>query len=147
MRTHLFLTLIVMLILINGCATDNQKKAQPEPTKISYQTESYDQTISKRAKKLIEKRDEIPKVVSINTDKDLIVAFKINHLNRFQLKEIEKDIKKQLKKEFKDYKITVSRDTKIFIETERLTNELSDLDQKKMKKKVKKIIKLSKEEA
>jgi len=147
MKTQFILLFTALFIFLGGCATNNQQKTETEPTKTNYQTQNFDQSASKKAKKLIEKRDEVPQVVSINTDKDLIVAFKINHLNRFQLKEVEKDIKKQLKKEFKDYKITTSNDTKIFIETEKLTKQMSKLDQEKLKKKVKKIIKLSKEEA
>lgn len=140
--------LIILSILCSCSPNSNEKEAKNSPNVTQMSHRQIDQSDAKKAEKIVEKMDTIPEVIAVNTEKDLLIAYKINHLSRFTLKETDKKIKKKLKKSFKDkdYKITVSHDIKVIFETEKLVNDLPNLDKKKLNKKVKKIIELSKEE-
>lgn len=144
-----FMTILVFSLLFQGCTqnyetNDSQTKLQTISMKTSH---PYDQSISVKAINLIKEVDGIQQAVSVNTDQDLLVAFKVNHFKRFQRQKIEAKTKKILEKHFKDYQVTTSNDLKIFIETEKLAKEQPKHNKKKFKKKVKKIIQLSKEQA
>ncbi|WP_243292470.1 YhcN/YlaJ family sporulation lipoprotein [Bacillus sp. FJAT-47783] len=141
--------LVILAILCSCSQNSNDNKATNSPNISQVSHHQIDQSDAKKAEKIVEKMDTIPEVIAVNTEKDLLIAYRINHLSRFTLKETDKKIKKKLKKTFKDkeYKITVSHDIKVILETEKLVNDLPNLDKKKLNKKVKKIIELSKEEA
>lgn len=140
------LFIIIPVLLLNGCTEQKDDKAHSLPIEKTFNKESR-QWIDKKAEEAVEDFDSIPEAIAVRTKDDLLVAYKINHLSRFQLKEMDEKIKKKLKKDYKDLKITVSHDIKIYLETEKLKEEIPHLKEKKIEKKVKKIIDLSKEEA
>lgn len=107
-----------------------------------------DQAPSNKAKKMLQNYEEVIVINAVNTQEDLMIAFEIEHHERLSLDHFEKKIKEKIKKSFPNFSIHVSTDKKIVIELEQLENEIADhsLSKKDFNKKVKQLIKLSKEQ-
>ncbi|WP_409304682.1 YhcN/YlaJ family sporulation lipoprotein [Peribacillus sp. SCS-155] len=86
-------------------------------------------------------------VVVVQNGKKFLVAYKVNHLNRFRMKQIEKQVNQKLTNKFKGSQFIISSDYKIFLEAVRLNEMLKtqDVPQKKATKRFEEIEKLSKE--
>ena len=107
----------------------------------------YHQSIANDAVNIVLNREEVIKANAINTEKQLLLAFEVEQFERFELQEIEKNIKKQLKQEFKDMEIEVSYDPKIMLEIEKVQEKikLEEMDKDTLKKEMKHIVKLKHE--
>ncbi|MGM7680903.1 YhcN/YlaJ family sporulation lipoprotein [Cytobacillus sp. Hm23] len=158
MRKSRLLFLMIITIIASSCTMTEKESNEDNQmiTKLSSTSKErppeqivIDQTISQRVMKEIVKQDRITQAIAVNIDEEVVVAFKVKHVHRWFLADIEDKAKKALKKEFPDYKITVSRDLKIFIELTRLKKKINEdkLDKKKAEKELNDITLLSKEEA
>lgn len=153
MKKSLMAIIVVLLIMLASCKnepttdTSTEERQQVELTKISTD-QNIDQEPSNQAKEKLRNYEEITEVKAVNTKKDMLIAFDIEHHERFSLDQFEKELKKDMKKEFPDIKVHVSTDQKIILEVERLEEKLlkNDLSDKKLKKELKDIIKLSQEQ-
>ncbi|MDM5201045.1 YhcN/YlaJ family sporulation lipoprotein [Fictibacillus enclensis] len=138
----ILIPLLVLLLLNSGCnkpKEESKKKNENSTTKIAYvQTQ---QSASQKAKKEILSMEEIIDVKAVNSDKEMFVAAKPKHLERFQLKSLRKKIKKRLEKRFPDLKVYVSTDQKILKKLEELENKLNEpkMNSKKIDKELQKI--------
>lgn len=144
-----FIFFFTFLFVFSACQqNDMVDPTLEQPTKINYSTKNapFNQKVAKKAEEIAESYDGVPKAISVNTDRKLLLTFQLDHMKRFQLKQKEKTIEKKLKKSFRDYDVTVSSDMKIYWETEKLINKLENLDKREMNKKVENIIQLSREE-
>ena len=56
------------------------------------------QSVANHAKEKMITKEEISDVKAVNTDKELLVAIKVENFNRFRLKKIEKTVKSDLEK-------------------------------------------------
>lgn len=111
------LILATCLLAFSGCV-NNQSE--------SIGTNSVtNQDIAMKASNFVKKLDVITVAVAVNNDKEIFLAYKVKHLERFRLKKIEKHVKKSLEEEFPFYQITVSSDLKLFLETSELKEKLS----------------------
>ncbi len=83
----------------------------------------------------------------MNTDKELLVAIKVENFNRFRLKTIEKTVKSDLEKIYPNHKVVVSSDKKMFWELEKIEQRLqkNNTNKKSLKKDLKKLKSLIKE--
>ncbi|MFD2208655.1 YhcN/YlaJ family sporulation lipoprotein [Virgibacillus halophilus] len=151
---YLRLTLILFIFsfLIVGCQKDPDYHKTTEHnqgiTNTSVKKAPVDQGISAKAKNLLGEDERITSVQAINDDKHLVIAVSVPHLQRFKLEKTKKRLDKQMKKEFQNHHVTLSTDKKIQLELEQLQKEMDNqqLSQKTLSKKLKHIIKLSKEE-
>ncbi|PWA13258.1 hypothetical protein DCC39_02085 [Pueribacillus theae] len=134
------------MCLIVGCSPEEQETKNPIITQTSNES-SIDQNLSNEAVEKVLKKEEITKANAVNTENLLLVAFEVEQFERFNLKEIEKEIKSQLKKDFKKVKVEVTHDTKIMMEIEKLQDKVENenVAPKKWKKEIEKIQKLMKE--
>ncbi|MBP0726596.1 YhcN/YlaJ family sporulation lipoprotein [Bacillus sp. RG28] len=105
----IFLSIFVVILLF-GCSKKDDKKSNRND---DIRKVSYNQSVSKEAKKKILAMEEITDVYAVNTDKDLYLAAKPQHHERLQLAQLEKKMKLNLEKQFPNYKIHVSLDKKI----------------------------------
>lgn len=96
----------------------------------------------------VEEFDGVYNVIIIKGKKDTLVTYKVKQLKRFRMKKIEKEIKNQLKKKYSDEKFTVSSDFKIYLEADRLRKKMKDpkFNEQKLEKRLRKILKLEKEQ-
>ncbi|PID16328.1 hypothetical protein CSV63_00105 [Sporosarcina sp. P34] len=74
---------------------------------------------------------------------ELLAGIRVNTFSRFKKKAIANKIQKKLEREYPDLKVTVSADSKILLETEKLINKKSE---KNYRKKIDKIKSIEKEQ-
>jgi len=130
----IFLSILVVILLIGCSKKDDKKSSKHDIRKVS-----YNQTVSNEAIKKIKSMEEITDVNAVNTDKDLYLAAKPQHHERFQLAQLEKKMKQNLEKSFPKYKIHVSLDKKILKLLSDLEGNINkgNVNQKQVDKKLK----------
>ncbi|MFA8439532.1 YhcN/YlaJ family sporulation lipoprotein [Pueribacillus sp. YX66] len=140
------LALLIIFFILAGCQLNEQETEHPILTETSSDS-TISQSIANQAVNTVLQREEVTKANAVNTDKLLLLAFEVEQFERFNLKIIEKKIKKQLNEQFKDIEVVVSYDPKIMLEIEKLQAkvESNNIDTKKLKKETKKIVKLKRE--
>ncbi|WP_044748647.1 YhcN/YlaJ family sporulation lipoprotein [Bacillus alveayuensis] len=153
MLKKLFPVLLVFSILF-GCAKEKENQQQSlqnfNITKTSTKETAdanLNQSVAKQAVQRISKKREIKDVVAVNTKKKLLLAYQVKHLQRFRMKQIEKNIQKELEKIFPHHDVVISSDLKLFWKTEELRRKLNKdgIDEKEVNKQIKKLEKLSNE--
>ena len=156
MTIRLYLQLLFIFILfLSGCTSNGDgkterlallKQTNPKPMDIIDNTDSHIGD-EEAVKKVVTKNDHIYDVVIVKNGKEMLVAYKIKHLHRFQMKQIEKNLTKELNKKFKGVHFVVSSDYKIFLEAVRLNKLLreNDIPREKAKKEFKQIVELKEE--
>ncbi|MDQ0217465.1 sporulation protein [Peribacillus cavernae] len=154
-RRYYLLIPAAILFITTGC-TDNSDAEKENmaliqttnPPAMDVRSLTYQNDgLPEKVKKEVIGIDGIYDVAIVQNGKEILVAYKVNHMHRFQMKKIEKNVNDQLNRTFKGYNFTVSSDYKIFLETVRLNEMLrkKDVPEKKAKKRFEKIVKLQKE--
>lgn len=119
------LMLFVSIFLMSSCSQgQNEKDSQlalmkttnPNPTV----TGNKGQDKAEKIEKEVESFDEIYDVAVVKGKRDTLVVYKVKHMQRFNMKKIEKDLNKTLEKKYPKENFTVSSDYKIFLEAVRL---------------------------
>ncbi|MBT6252482.1 MAG: hypothetical protein HOI84_04165 [Flavobacteriaceae bacterium] len=146
------LFLIVIIGLGSGCTgNQNQFANNNDDANIVkvHTSKPIDQSVANQAKEKVIKEEEISGVKAVNTDKELLLAVKVDHFDRLRLKNIEKKVKSDLEKAYPDHKIEVSTDSKMYLELEQLEKKLQKdkTKMKTLKKEFDKIKSLMKEKA
>ncbi|MFJ7976116.1 sporulation protein [Peribacillus sp. NPDC096379] len=147
--------LVIFILFLSGCASNGDgkterlallKQTNPKPMDIIDATDSKIGN-EEAVKKVVTKNDHIYDVVIVKNGKEMLVAYKIKHLHRFRMKQIEQKLTKDLNKKFEGIHFVVSSDYKIFLEAVRLNKLLreNDIPREKAKKEFKQIIELKEE--
>lgn len=150
-KFRIFLLLLTIIGLGSGC-NGNQNELGDNNKDLSnsqvHTSEPVNQSVANQAKEKVIRKEEISGVKAVNTDKELVLAIKVDNFNRFQLKKIEKNIKTDLEKMYPDYKVIVSADSKIYLEVEKLEQKLQKdkVQMETLKKELDKIKSLMKEQ-
>ncbi|MCM3413194.1 YhcN/YlaJ family sporulation lipoprotein [Metabacillus litoralis] len=148
----IFLLLLITIGLSSGCIGNQNQFANnnDDANVVKVHTRKpIDQSIANQAKEKVIKEEEISGVKAVNTDKELLLAVKVDQFDRFRLKNIEKKVKSDLEKAYPNYKILVSTDSKMYLELEQLEEKLQKdkIKMKSLKKDFDKIKSLMKEKA
>ena len=123
--------MIVVLTMLAGC-TEN-----------GIQIHNDSSEDARKAEEVFMKDKHLKTVVTVFHDKDLLTGVSLKTFSRFKKEKIEKSLKEQLEKLYPELEITVSADSKIWMETNKLINS----DHKKdMSEKIEKLKLLLKEE-
>lgn len=152
LRTQLILA--ILAALLTGCADYNGeetkvaliKTVEPKPT-VFGENESKDLKTIKHVREEVLAIHPVYDVAIVKGKKDIVVAYKVKHMHRFKMKQIEKEINSMLEKKFPKEDFIISSDYKIFLEVIELINDEKDPkhSDKKADKKIKEIIELKKE--
>lgn len=145
------LMLFVSIFLMSSCSQGpNEKDSQlalmktvnPNPT-VTEKNKGQDKV--EKIEKEVESFDEIYDVAVVKGKKDTLVVYKVKHMQRFNMKEIEKDLNKTLEKKYPKENFTVSSDYKIFLEAVRLVERKNNgsLSDKQAEKRFNEIVKMS----
>lgn len=142
------------LFVLIGCANKEDgsdskialmKKTDPSPIELvdNPETDSYGHAI----KQEISKMKELYDVAVIQDKEETLVVYKVKHLHRFKMKEIEKKMDAFLENKYPGENFILSSDYKIFLETIRLKEKLQNgtISKKDAETKFKEIVKLQKE--
>ena len=129
---------ILLIILLMGCQANNDQDVR------SLQLEGHaviDQHQSDRAKKIVSSMKEVIEVKGVNVEKDIYLAPNVKHFQRLRLQKIRKQGHDAVKKQFPDANVHLSTDKKIFMELDKIEQELKNkqISEKRLKEKLKKI--------
>ncbi len=155
MKKSLTLTLITALTaLLTSCNTDATQhsgmsliqKSDPDPIILDEKTEK-DHKLVASIKKDVAKFDELYDVAVIKGEEEILVAYKVKHMQRFHMVKIEGEINKMLEEKYPKENFIVSSDYKIFLEAVELNDKMKnpDFSEEDAKKNLEEIIKLKKE--
>jgi len=111
-------------------------------------TQSLLQETANSAKNILSQHDNITTVKAVSSKKNLVLAFEIDHLKRFNLEKIRKKVQKQMDEEFPDLDVIVSTDKKIILELDRLEEKIrsDSISKKELNNELEKVVKLDKEQ-
>ena len=150
-KLKIFLLLLTIIGLGSGC-NENQNQLGDNNKDLSisqvHTSKPINQSVANQAKEKIITKEEISDVKAVNTDKELLVAIKVNQFDRFRLKKIEKKVKSDLEKAYPDHKILVSTDSKMYLELDQIEQKLQKdkTNMKNLKKDLNTIKSLMKEQ-
>jgi hypothetical protein len=145
------LTLFVSIFLMSSCSQgQNEKDSQlalmkttnPNPT-VTEKNNGQDK--AEKIEKEVESFDEIYDVAVVKGQEDTLVVYKVKHMQRFNMKKIEKNLNKNLEKKYPKENFTVSSDYKIFLEAVRLVERKNNgtLSDKQAEKRFNEIVKMT----
>ena len=151
-RVATIFIIAMIFSVMSGCSGDSSSKEarmsllQSVDQDPVYLGENREAPLN-QIKKKVASHKEIYDVTVVQKDKDILVAYKVKHMQRFRMKSIESKLKTDLQKSFKGYTFTVSSDMKIFLETVELIVNVKDkgYPEKKARKWFDKIMDLQKE--
>lgn len=148
--------LLVLIIgsLLAGCNQGGDKTSaesrksmiqsvNPEATAVK----KKEHDVAEKVKKDVQSVPAIYDVAVIKGEEEILVAYKVKHMQRYHMKKIEGEINKKLEKNYPKENFVVSSDFKIFIEAIELKDRMKDKDYstKDAEERLKKIIKFKKE--
>ncbi|AXN39368.1 hypothetical protein CN689_19220 [Peribacillus butanolivorans] len=148
LKTILFL--ITVIGFVSGCSGNSNQIDNNKNLNISkvHTSSPIKQSVANQAKDRLLAEEEVSDVKAVNSDKELLVAVKVDNFDRFRLKSVKKQAQSHLENMFPDYKILISTDQKMFLELDQLEQKL-EKDKTKMdslKKDFKEIKSLMKEQ-
>jgi hypothetical protein len=160
MKNYIYRVLKVQFILstitflLMGCANYSEKetklaliqKIEPKPA-VFGTNESKDMKTIKKVREEVLSMQPVYDVAIVKGKKDTVVAYKVKHLHRFKMKQIEADLNKRLEKKFPKEDFVISSDYKIFLEVIELIHDEEDpnFSDKDADKKLHEIIRLKQE--
>ncbi|WP_227936113.1 YhcN/YlaJ family sporulation lipoprotein [Alkalihalobacillus deserti] len=130
---------LLILYILSGC-----QMAEPQqdikPLQLSTNV-VVNQEQADEAKKIILSMEEVIEVKGVSADNNIYMAPKVKHFDRFRLKEIRKYSHDHVKKRYPDATVHVSTDQKIFMELEKLEQELKKrtISEKRLKQRLNKL--------
>ncbi|MGG3469852.1 YhcN/YlaJ family sporulation lipoprotein [Neobacillus pocheonensis] len=153
MHIILRLIVIVFLAILSSCSQNHQAKdsklallktTNPNPV-ITDKKKNSDGV--EEIKKDVSEMPELYDVAVIKGKKDTLVVYKVKHLHRFRMKQIEKNVNKMLEKKYPKENFTVSSDYKIFLEAVRLDERMKSkkFTHKDAENRFKEIVKMTEE--
>ncbi|WP_099363718.1 YhcN/YlaJ family sporulation lipoprotein [Fredinandcohnia onubensis] len=150
MKVKIFFFFLIVIGLGSGCNGNENQLGNNNDSSISqiHTNKPIEQSVSNHAKEKIITKEEISDVKAVNTDKELLVAVKVENFNRFRLKNIEKSVKSDLEELYPEHKVFVSSDKKMFWELEKIEQRLqqNDTNKKNLKNDLNKLKSLMKEQ-
>ncbi len=147
-------TLLLIAISLTGCqaknSTVNDQTAllgvvNPKPTVLSNNPELI--KTAGIVKKEVASFNELYDVSVTAGDHTILIAYKVKHLHRFQMKDIEKKLNSRLEKEYPNEQFVVTSDYKLFLESIRLKEKINKgkLSNTEANKRLKELIQMKKE--
>jgi hypothetical protein len=136
------------ILLLAGCAPEHDgtailETADPEAVQLDGKHDGFAEKIKKEADSI----ESIYDTAVIKGKDQLLVAYKVRHLDRFNMKYIEKDLDKRIQEMESKEEVVVSSDYKIFLEAVRLKEDMDagHLTEEEANKRLSEIIRLKKE--
>lgn len=123
---------VICLFLLTACSHDQGSKNSQlallkttNPKPLVTDQEKSDHRVQD-IKKNIQSHSQIYDVAVIKGKKATLVVYKVKHLHRFRMKQIEKNLKELLESKYPKEKFVVSSDYKIFLEAVRLNERMKE---------------------
>ncbi|MGP4063218.1 YhcN/YlaJ family sporulation lipoprotein [Halobacillus sp. H74] len=145
-----FLTVMLAVsVLASGCQEEKETKDKNESSQtvqLSTNKQTADQTPSKQAESVLQKKNHLKDIQAVNDDKKILIAAQPPHNERFKIAKIENKITKQAEKQFPGHEVTLSLDLKIRLEVKELKQQIKnkEVSRKEVTKEIDRLINLSK---
>ncbi len=135
MKKLFFLCFIFLLTGCNFAAKSDDQPLYMGSNKV------IDQTKADEAKQIILSMEEVIAVKAVEFEEDIFVAAQVKQFDRFFLDQIRKKAHEKIKKRYPETQVHVSTDKKVFLELEKLEEEIyhNKIKKAEIKKKWKKI--------
>ncbi|MGN7407743.1 hypothetical protein ACTHOZ_01455 [Sporosarcina sp. SAFN-010] len=130
MAIRKILLLVFILVLLAGCSTS-----------IGFKTVNTTDIDEQQAETLLKEDKRIKNAVMLIHDDRLIAGLRVNTFERFKKRKIAKELTKELEKMYPDLKITVSADSKVLLETNKLIEKENEQNYLKKMKKISALVK------
>ncbi len=147
--------LLGVIAIMAGCNAQNAEEKNPslalikktDPKPVTLVSHNKKEKSVSDLEERVESFDEIYDVAVIRGEKDTLIVYKVKHMQRFRMKDIEKKLNAMLEKRYPDENFVVSSDYKIFLEATKLGKKMDDpnFSKKKANEELNKIIKLKEE--
>ncbi|OLS41835.1 sporulation protein [Bacillus sp. MRMR6] len=145
--------LLVCVFLLASCnqgqpIKDSQlaliRTTNPDP-EVTQMNNGHDQV--KKIEKDVSDIEELYDVAVLQGKKEALVVYKVRHMQRFRMKQIEKELNAMLEEKYPKENFTVSSDYKIFLEAVRLDEKIDarEISDKQAEKRLNEIIKKTKD--
>ncbi|MDF2789320.1 MAG: sporulation protein, partial [Neobacillus sp.] len=142
----IFIVCVSLLVSCSQGQTEKEsqlalmKATNPNPTVTE---NNNDQGNVERIEREVENIDEIYDVAVVKGKEATLIVYKVKHMQRFRMKQIEKDLNKKLEEKYPNEQFTVSSDYKIFLEAVRLVErkDNGNLSDKQAEKRLNEIVK------
>ena len=131
--THIrrFGQLLFVAVLLSGCSENG------------FRIDNHSDEDAAKAEEVFKSDERLTSAVTVFHENDVIAGVTLKTFSRFKKEKIEKELKGKLEKLYPDLDVTVSADSKIWMETKKLMILESE---KKKGKKIKELKSLIKEE-
>lgn len=130
MAIRKILLIVFILVLLAGCSTS-----------IGFKTVNTTDIDEQQAETLLKEDKRIKNAVMLIHDDRLIAGLRVNTFERFKKRKIAKELTKELEKMYPDLKITVSADSKVLLETNKLIEKENEQNYLKKMKKISALVK------
>ncbi|WP_039042082.1 hypothetical protein [Sporosarcina sp. ZBG7A] len=130
MAIRKILLLVFILVLLAGCSTS-----------IGFKTVNTTDIDEQQAETLLKEDKRLKNAVMLIHDDRLIAGLRVNTFERFKKRKIAKELTKELEKMYPELKITVSADSKVLLETNKLIEKENEQNYLKKMKKISALVK------
>ncbi|WP_025786069.1 hypothetical protein [Sporosarcina sp. D27] len=130
MAIRKLLLLVFILVLLAGCSTS-----------VGFKTVNTTDIDEQQAETLLREDKRIKNAVMLIHDDRLIAGLRVNTFERFKKRKIAKELSKELEKMYPDLKITVSADSKVLLETNKVIEKENEQNYLKKMKKISALVK------
>lgn len=129
--------IIFIMISLVGCQMNEQNNMKP----LQINDAIVEQTKANRAKEIVQSMEEVTEVRGVSYDNSIYIASHVKPFDRFFLNEIRKKAHDAIKKRYPEATVHVSTDEKLFIEIEKLEQQLKkqSISKEKLSKRLKEL--------
>ncbi|MCE7791070.1 YhcN/YlaJ family sporulation lipoprotein [Salipaludibacillus sp. CUR1] len=139
MRKWAFILSLLIILSTTACQTNEDRENLQGQSVIKHTIIS--QVDAETAEKAAERVEKVDKAQAVSFEKDIFIYLDVEGFDRFFLKDIRSQTKKEVEDAVKGSKVQVSTDKKIEMEITELKERLNDrqISKKKLEEEIKKI--------
>lgn len=130
MTIRKLLPLVFILVLLAGCSTS-----------IGFKTVNTTDQDYQQAEKLLKEDKRIKNAVVLIHKDRMIAGLRVNTFERFKKRKIAKELSKELEEMYPDLNVTVSADSKVLLETNKLIEKENEQNYEEKMKKISALVK------
>ena len=124
------LLIICFVVLLSGCSTS-----------IGFQTLNTTTVNEDQAESLLREDPRVKNAILLFHDDRLLAGIRVNTFDRFHKRSIAKELTKDLEKMYPDFEVTLSADSKVLLETNKLIEKKNASEYTKQMKKISALVK------
>lgn len=127
LRFKLVSLLLLLSLLVFGCAQMNAPAKKPEQNQQNQQAEQIivDTELAEQAKNTAKSVEGVEDATSVVIDRKISTAIKVSGFDRLKLKSIKEEAHAKIKKLNKDYTVLVTSDKKLFKQLQEIEKQLN----------------------